>query len=362
MVMRLWWLVLPLLLVFLSILYPRFSRVYTTPKNYSNELKTSNFNMSLPQVSRRVAKKVFANEQSDGVGVRLRRAIGNAQLRNFTPFLMLDHFEITPGSGFADHPHRGQTTVTYMMDGYVEHEDFAGHRGVIGPGDIQWMCVGRGMVHAEMPKHKDDNGNALPNPVGMQLWLDLPDHAKMREPWYQELRSDQMPHQNPRPEEPEETEGKGWRVKVIAGRSHGAVSPVEWPENGGCWFIDVRLEPNGWIFQELPSGWNTILYVLDGGVAIGDKDTKYTKHDTLVLTTPASVDGQDGVRISNPTDKKACVILISGQPMKHRVVQYGPFVMTSEQEIYQAIDDYQRGKNGFERAPKWQSEIAKNFH
>ncbi|KAL4401637.1 RNA pol II transcription cofactor [Malassezia pachydermatis] len=319
------------------------------------------YTMSVPQVSRRVVQKVFAAEQSDGVGVRLRRAIGNRQLRNLTPFLMLDHFTITPGSGFADHPHRGQTTVTYMFDGFVEHEDFAGHRGVIGPGDIQWMCVGRGMVHAEMPKHKDDNGNPLPNPVGMQLWLDLPKSAKYVEPSYQELRSAEMPHQHPRDTEPAETEGKGWEIKIIAGRSHGGESPVKWPQGAGCWFMDIKLDPQGWVFQELPNGWNTILYLVGGTVTVGDKDAEYNQYDTLVLTTPSDVNGQDGVRITNPTDKPARVILISGEPMKDRVVQYGPFVLNSEEEVYKAIEDYQLGKNGFERAPHWQSEIAKGF-
>ena len=317
--------------------------------------------MSLQPISRRVAQKIFAQEQGDGVGVRLRRAIGNQQIRNLTPFLMLDHFRVDEGTGFADHPHRGQTTVTYMLDGYMEHEDFAGHRGIIGPGDIQWTCVGRGMVHAEMPRHYDEQGRKLPLPEGMQLWLDLPKSAKMMEPSYQELASKEMPYQSPRPSEPKETEGEGWRVKVIAGRSHGVESPVTWPNGAGCWFMDIELDPHGWIFQELPTGWNTVLYILNGTVVISESEAEYKRHDLLVLTTPEKVDGTDGVKITNPTDKPSRVILISGEPMKHKVVQYGPFVMTSPDEIYHAIEDYQLNRNGFERAKNWHSEIAKRL-
>lgn len=318
--------------------------------------------MSLPLISRRVAQKIRAPEQGDGVGVRLRRAIGNRQIRNLSPFLMLDHFRISEGAGFADHPHRGQTTVTYMLDGYVEHEDFAGHRGIIGPGDIQWMCVGRGMVHAEMPVHYDEQGNKKPIPEGMQLWLDLPKSAKMMNPSYQELASKEMPYQTPRAAEPKETEGEGWRVKVIAGRSHGVESPVTWPNGAGCWFMDIELQPHGWIFQELPSGWNTVIYVLDGTLRISEGEAHYHRHELLVLTTPGPVDGTDGVRISNPTSEPARLILISGEPMKHQVVQYGPFVMTSAEEIYNTIEDYQMHRNGFERAKNWHSEIAHRLH
>lgn len=317
--------------------------------------------MSMQQISRRVAQKVFAQEQSDGVGVRLRRAIGNRQIRNLSPFLMLDHFRIDEGAGFADHPHRGQTTVTYMLHGKSEHEDFAGHRGQIGAGDIQWMCVGRGMVHAEMPIHEDEQGRKLPVPEGMQLWLDLPKSAKMIEPSYQELASDQMPYQSPRASEPKDTEGEGWRVKVIAGRSHGVESPVTWPNGAGCWFLDIELQPHGWLFQELPLGWNTVLYVLDGTICVSEGEAEYHRYDLLVLTTPERVDGTDGVKIYNPSDEPARIILISGEPMKHQVVQYGPFVMTSVQEIYDTIEDFQMHRNGFERAKDWHSEIAKRL-
>ncbi len=129
-------------------------------------------------VSRSVAKKVRAIETGEGAGATVRRSIGTPALRNISPFLMLDHFRIPEGAGFPDHPHRGQTTVTYLLEGTSKHEDFAGHAGTIGPGDVQWMNAGHGIMHAEMPIHRDADGNKLVDPVGLQLWVDLPKEAK----------------------------------------------------------------------------------------------------------------------------------------------------------------------------------------
>lgn len=307
-------------------------------------------------------KNVLAAESQDGVGVRLRRAIGMGDVRNLSPFLMLDFFKVHEGSGFADHPHRGQSTLTYMMEGYFQHEDFAGHSGVIGPGDIQLMCAGKGIMHAEMPLHRDKDGNKLPDPRGVQLWLDLPRHAKLSEPSYQELASHEMPYQTPRASEPKETEGEGWRIKVVVGESHGAKSPVTLPQGGGCWFFDVELEPHGWVFQEVPKGWNAVMYVVDGPVSVGTDDkAEYNANHLLVMSNAATAE-ENGVRISNPSGKNARAVLIAGEPMDHPVVQYGPFVMNSRDEIIQAVWDFQHARNGFERAGAWESKIAKNFH
>lgn len=326
----------------------------------------------MQQISRRVLKNVYAAEQSEGLGARVRRALGSTELRNFSPFLMLDHFRVSEGAGFADHPHRGQTTVTYMLDGYMEHEDFAGHRGIIGPGDIQWMMVGRGIMHAEVPVHRDQQGKALPIPQGLQLWIDLPVEAKKADCSYQEYASQHLPMQTPRASEPKETEGEGWSIKVISGQSHGVESPVRLPKNGGCYFIDVQLQPGGWLFQDIPHTWNAFLYISDGSIKIGDNDETYDQHHVLALSNPGLktdtaeeaknvLSNQDGVRIANVSDKPARVFLIAGEPMDHPVVQYGPFVMTSKKEIFEAIDDFQLSRNGFERAANWNSEIAKRL-
>jgi len=324
----------------------------------------------MQQISRHVVKKVFAREQAEGVGARVRRSIGSRELRNISPFLMLDHFRVDEGAGFADHPHRGQSTVTYMMEGSFQHEDFAGHKGMIGPGDLQWMVAGRGIMHAEMPVHRAPDGSKLPIPTGLQLWIDLPKHAKLGDPSYQELKSTEIPSQSPRADQPEETEGKGWNVRVIAGRSHGVESPVRSPENGGCWYFDVKLDPHGWVFQEIPHGWNAFVYVLEGGVSIGEDKTEHEQYNTLVLSNPGLhtdtadeakhvLSNHDGVKITNPTEKPARLAVIAGQPLDHKVVQYGPFVMNSMQEVYQAVEDFQAARNGFERAASWQSEIGK---
>ncbi|WFD35565.1 hypothetical protein MCUN1_002421 [Malassezia cuniculi] len=324
----------------------------------------------MKQITRSVVKKVFAQEQSEGVGARVRRSIGTRELRNLSPFLMLDHFRVDEGAGFADHPHRGQSTVTYMIDGYSQHEDFAGHRGKLGPGDLQWMIAGRGIMHAEMPMHYDDKGKKLPVPIGLQLWVDLPSHAKMSEPQYQEMSASEVPSAAPRAGEPEETEGRDWSMKVIAGRSHGVESPVRSPENGGCWYFDINVQPGGWVFQEIPHGWNAFIYVIEGGVAVGPSDEVHEQYNTLVLANPALksqnegdakhlLSNIDGVRIKNPTDKPARAVLIAGEPLDHPVVQYGPFVMCSMKEVYEAIDDFRNARNGFERAATWRSEIAK---
>ncbi|KAI3625676.1 hypothetical protein CBS9595_001037 [Malassezia furfur] len=326
----------------------------------------------MQQISRKVVQQVHAIEQAEGVGARVRRALGNAQLRNFSPFLMLDHFKIGEGAGFADHPHRGQTTVTYMFDGYMEHEDFAGHRGIIGPGDIQWMMVGRGIMHAEMPLHRDKEGKPLPTPTGMQLWIDLPAASKKIDPSYQEFSGKDLPVQTPRASEPKETEGEGWEVKVISGKSHGVESPVRLPENGGCYYMDIKLQPGGWIFQDIPHTWNAFVYIADGKAKIGDSNEVHDQYHTLILSNPGLktdsaeeakqvLSNNDGVRISNPTDKPLRAILIAGEPLDHPVVQYGPFVMCSKKEIFEAMEDFQMARNGFERASNWQSEIGKRL-
>ncbi|WFD42030.1 hypothetical protein MPSI1_000667 [Malassezia psittaci] len=328
---------------------------------------------ALKQISRKVTNYIAAVEQSEGAGARVRRALGTSELRNFSPFLMLDHFRIGEGAGFTDHPHRGQTTVTYMLDGYVEHEDFAGHRGVIGPGDVQWMMAARGIVHAEMPLTHDEKGNKLPIPIGMQLWIDLPAHAKKEEASYQEFKSDQLPVQVPRASEPKDTEGQGWSVKIISGNSHGAESPVRLPQSGGCYYMDIQLQPGGWIFQEIPHTWNALLYIIENKVSVGSESSEvYDQYHTLTLSNPGlksetaeeakiALSNNDGVRINNPSNKPSRVILIAAEPMDHPVVQYGPFVMCSKKEIYEAIQDFQLARNGFERAANWHSEIAKRL-
>ncbi|KAJ5739660.1 hypothetical protein N7533_012444 [Penicillium manginii] len=296
----------------------------------------------------RAIRQVFlAIEQAEGAGARVRRSIGTPKLRNFSPFLMLDHFTIGKGAGFPDHPHRGQETITYLLSGGVDHEDFAGNRGTIGPGDLQFMTAGRGIMHAEMPH---ENADGSPN-VGMQLWVDLPKELKMCEPRYRDLRSGEIPVATV-------DEGRV-RVKVISGQSHG-IDSVRDLAYTPVWLLDVTIAPGGSIKQPLPVGWNTFAYTLEGEVVFGSNDaTQRVKEFHNVVFEQSG----DFVEASVPRDAEggARFIVVSGQPLDQKVVQYGPFVLNSQEEVYQAMVDFQSAQNGFEKSRNWQSEIGKRM-
>ncbi|CDR99536.1 related to Pirin [Sporisorium scitamineum] len=330
--------------------------------------------MSITAASREVAKKVRSIETAEGAGAVVRRSIGTPALRNISPFLMLDHFRIGEGAGFPDHPHRGQATLTLILYGQSQYEDFAGHSGTIGPGDVQWMNAGHGIMHAEMPVHRDAAGNKLPNPVGLQLWVDLPKEAKKEPPSYQEYRAAQIPTVLPKDDDNE----RGWKIKVIAGESHGVRSPIELPKNGGVLLLDIHLEPSGTVYQTIDPRYNAFIYTLEDNIVVGDHTPTTTTpstgerltfnpstaaipgevvepYHTLVL----SKDGEAGVRITNPSEEKgARLVLVAGEPLDQEVDQYGSFVMTNRQEIQQTLIDFQTGSNGFERAPGWKSKIG----
>lgn len=210
-------------------------------------------NMSVP---RAIRQAFLAIEQSEGAGARVRRSIGTSKLRNFSPFLMLDHFAIPPGAGFPDHPHRGQETITYLLQGAVDHEDFAGNSGTIEAGDLQFMTAGRGIMHAEMPRQNPDGS---PN-VGMQLWVDLPQKLKKCEPRYRDLRASEIP-------KIELDDGKV-SIKIISGQSHGTDSVQELAYTP-VWIFDITLKPGGKVTQTLPEGWNAFAYTLAGSAAFG---------------------------------------------------------------------------------------------
>jgi redox-sensitive bicupin YhaK (pirin superfamily) len=217
-------------------------------------------NMTIP---RTIRKAFLAREQAEGAGARVRRSIGTPQLKNFSPFLMLDHFTIKPGAGFPDHPHRGQETITYLLEGAVDHEDFAGNAGTIEKGDLQFMTAGRGIMHAEMPAQNPD-GSAN---VGMQLWVDLPEKLKKCEPRYRDLRASEIPNIDV-------DEGKV-HIKVISGQSHGVDSVKELAYTP-VWYFDIEIKPGGKVSQDLPAGWNAFAYTLSGSTAFGAGEDKTT--------------------------------------------------------------------------------------
>lgn len=213
--------------------------------------------------SRAIRQVFLAVEQSEGVGARVRRSIGTPKLRNFSPFLMLDHFKVSPGAGFPDHPHRGQETITYLLEGAVDHEDFAGNSGTIEAGDLQFMTAGRGIMHAEMPRQNTD-GSAN---VGMQLWVDLPENLKACEPRYRDLRAKEIPQISV-------DDGKA-SIKIISGRSHGTDSVQELAYTP-VWILDITVKAGGKVTQELPSGWNAFAYTLAGTTLFGSKGNQQT--------------------------------------------------------------------------------------
>ncbi|KAF5392202.1 hypothetical protein D9757_001411 [Collybiopsis confluens] len=317
--------------------------------------------MSAASVSRNIVKKVLAVETPEGAGALVRRSIGSMTLRNLSPFLMLDHFTISKGAGFPDHPHRGQATVTYMLEGTSRHEDSAGHKGTIETGGVQWMCAGKGIIHAEMPVHEE----GYPDPKGMQLWIDLPKQYKMVDPSYQELAPSEIPLAYPNGED------GPVKIKVVSGKSHGVESPVR--PLGGCWYLHFSFNKKDTVFQEIrtcrhdlylvvndltqaeASGWTTFIYIWKGAVTVGDDTLPAEAFHTLVLS---SNEGETGVKLTSADDSTE-FILVAGEPLNQTVFQYGPFVMTTREEIQKTLLDYQMGKNGFEKAHTWESEIGK---
>ncbi|KAI2611331.1 RmlC-like cupin domain-containing protein [Hypoxylon fragiforme] len=301
-------------------------------------------NMSIP----RAIRKVFlAVEQAEGAGARVRRSIGTPQLRNFSPFLMLDHFSIKPGAGFPDHPHRGQETITYLLEGAVDHEDFAGNAGTIEAGDLQFMTAGRGIMHAEMPRQNPD-GSAN---VGLQLWVDLPANLKACEPRYRDLRAKEIPSAT--------LDNGKINIKVISGQAAG-VDSVKDLAYTPVWILDVTMKPGSKLAQPLPEGWNAFSYQLEGSAIFGSGDNKKTvpQYHNCVFEPAGDV---VLVEVPETAKENARFVLIGGQVLDQKVVQYGPFVLNTPEEVRQTLMDYQFHMNGFERAEGWQSEIGKSM-
>jgi redox-sensitive bicupin YhaK (pirin superfamily) len=299
------------------------------------------------EAPRKIAKSFLAVEQSEGAGARVRRSVGTPKLRNFSPFLMLDHFAIPPGAGFPDHPHRGQETITYLLSGAVDHEDFAGNKGTIEAGDLQFMTAGRGIVHAEMPQQNSD-GSAN---VGMQLWVDLPKELKSCEPRYRDLRANEIPEAT--------TDDGKVRVKVISGKAYGTESLKELAYTP-VWLLDFTVQPGGTVKQSLPKGWNAFAYLLNGTTIFstgGESRPIEQYHNVVFESDGDSIEAS----VEEGAEKESRFILVAGMPLDQPIVQYGPFVVTSREEVMQAMQDYQTHSNGFERAHNWESEIGKSM-
>lgn len=279
------------------------------------------------QRSRRIEALVAGYATSDGAGVRLTRLLTQKLQRRLDPFLMLDAFGSDDAedyiAGFPDHPHRGFETITYMLDGRMRHRDSAGHEGVLGPGGVQWMTAGRGVIHSEIPEQTAGRME------GFQLWLNLPAADKMCVPWYRDFAAAELPAYRT---------AAGAAVTVIAGTSRDVQGAVSRPLTQPL-YLDIVL-PAGVAFEErLAAELNAFIVVYRGAVTVADE--MVTALQLGVLDTDPVA---DGVRLLAKEDSR--LLLVAGKPLQEPIVQHGPFVMNDEQEIYQAISDYRQGRLG----------------
>ncbi|GMM37425.1 hypothetical protein DASC09_047500 [Saccharomycopsis crataegensis] len=290
---------------------------------------------------RTVLKYFLAREQAEGRGARVRRSIGTINLRNFTPFLMLDHFHVTPGiGGFPSHPHHGQETITYITHGAMAHEDFTGSAGILYPGDLQFMTAGKGVVHSEIPvKLKDDPTQAC---IGMQLWVDLPENLKNTPPRYRDLKKKEIPIAKPNDKV---------EVKVISGSSYGIGSLRDLAYTPVCYY-HYTVKPGGEFKQEVPADFNSFIYLMEGGLTINDKE--YDQYNAIFFNRDG--DYIEGKNPANAT-KDASFVLIGGEALDQKIVQHGPFVETSVEKMHEVFRNYQHGINGFEKAREWEAKI-----
>jgi redox-sensitive bicupin YhaK (pirin superfamily) len=276
---------------------------------------------------RQVERLVAGMATRDGAGVKLTRVLRQDLQRRLDPFLMLDAFGSDSAddyiAGFPDHPHRGFETVTYMLEGRMRHRDSAGNEGLLGPGGVQWMSAGRGVIHSELPEQQEGRME------GFQLWLNLPGRDKMGAPWYRDIPSDQIPEFR--------TEA-GVQVRVIAGRSHGVDGAVQ-REATEPLYLDLHL-PAGAVFEQaLPATHNAFLYVYRGALRFETGCLVPAGRMALLANTP----GSDGIRIA-AAEEGTRAILIAGRPLGEPIAQYGPFVMNTEGELLQAVRDFQNGR------------------
>jgi quercetin 2,3-dioxygenase len=273
---------------------------------------------------RTVERLVAGMATSDGAGVKLTRVLTNTLQHRLDPYLMLDAFGTdNPDDyigGFPDHPHRGFETVTYMIAGRMRHRDSAGHEGLLQNGGVQWMTAGRGVVHSELPEQE---GGRM---EGFQLWLNLPARDKMRAPWYRDLQSDAIP---------EFTTPQGVTVRAIAGRSHGVEGAMQ-RETTLPLYLDLHFDAAGAGFaQALPAAHNAFVYVYRGEIEVGAQAVPQQR--MAILRNEG-----DGVVLRARGPARA--LLIAGAPLNEPIVQHGPFVMNTRQEIVQAVEDYQAGR------------------
>ena len=272
---------------------------------------------------RSVERLVAGQPTSDGAGVKLTRVLTQDLQRRLDPFLMLDAFGSDAAddyiAGFPDHPHRGFETVTYMLAGRMRHRDSAGHEGLLQDGGVQWMTAGRGVIHSELPEQSEGRME------GFQLWLNLPAAEKLRAPWYRDIQSAELL----------QWQGAGVTARVIAGATHGVQGAVQRDATEPL-YLDLHLDPGAAFEQPLPESHNGFVYIYRGELLVADE--RVPSQRMAILANDGSA-----VRLGGGADG-ARALLLAGRPLKEPIVQYGPFVMNSQQQIFQAVEDFRAGR------------------
>ena len=282
-------------------------------------------NPTMPRQSRSIERQVTGIATSDGAGVKLTRVLTGKLQQRLDPFLMLDAFGSDDPddyiAGFPDHPHRGFETITYMLAGRMRHRDSAGNEGLLENGGVQWMTAGRGVIHSEIPEQEDGVME------GFQLWLNLPSQRKMIEPWYRDIASAEIP---------EYLTTDGVAVRVIAGDSNGVRGAVS-RELTEPLYLDIHLPAGTTFSTALPVTHNAFIYVYRGAVNVGDTRVGVQRMGILNNAPDA-----DGVTLGAGEDAR--LILVAGKPLNEDIVQYGPFVMNTQEQIHDAINDFRSGR------------------
>ncbi|MDN4503460.1 pirin family protein [Alteromonadaceae bacterium BrNp21-10] len=276
----------------------------------------------------KVIEQLTARPASDGDGVKLLRVFGGGNLQRFDPFLMLDEFGSDEAAdyigGFPPHPHRGFETVTYMLQGKMEHRDHMNNIGLLSDGGVQWMTAGKGIIHSEMPQQTAGKMR------GFQLWVNLPAARKMTPASYKDIDADAVPvYALPQA-----------YIKMLAGEVNIAghvLSGAVQVQDTHVLYMDVHLAPQQQIDIPIDEGNNTLLYTYDGGVKLTPE----------LINSPAQTisrfSGDGTIAVHNVSDNEARFIVISGKPIGEPIAHYGPFVMNTQAEIEQAMRDYQNG-------------------
>ncbi len=277
-----------------------------------------------------VSTIIEPNTVIEGAGVRLRRSLAPSRANPLDPFLLFDHFAFNdpvegPIRGFPMHPHRGIETVTYMLEGSVNHRDSLGNAGLIGAGDVQWMTSGRGILHEEMPR-RSPAGNIF----GFQLWVNLPAARKMDPPRYQEVSAGSIPVAT----------REGAAIRVVAGEVDGVRGPVT-EIAANPLYLDVQLEPGVSFRQPVPAGHTTMAYVYQGEGEFGLDEAG--RGQVVQAVRMVVFEDGDELRVQAAPASPVHFMLIAGAPFCEPIVPYGPFVMNTVEEIQQALDDLRKG-------------------